>query len=127
MIAGSIGIIFLVASDQLLRFFGLNDPMVVVIGRQLLRYLSVSGLFITVALTYTGGLQGTGDTRSPLLITLVSQIAIPIGICTYFQATGDLEAHWIWLAILLGHFARGALSALRFHQERWRAIEVRVS
>ena len=45
------------------------------IGRQLLRYLSVSGLFITVALTYTGGLQGTGDTRSPLFITLVAQIA----------------------------------------------------
>ena len=37
------------------------------IGRQLLRYLSVSGLFITVALTYTGGLQGTGDTQEPAL------------------------------------------------------------
>src|SRR3954452_16440165 len=127
MIAGSIGFLFLVASDQLLNFFGLNDPMVLVIGRQLLRYLSVSGLFITVALTYTGGLQGTGDTRSPLVITLVSQIAVPLGICTYFQATGHLEAHWIWLGIVLGHFTRGALSAARFHQERWRAIEVKVS
>ena len=41
------------------------DPTVLALGRSLLRYLSVSGLFITVALTYTGGLQGTGDTRSP--------------------------------------------------------------
>ena len=37
----------------------------------LLRVLGVSGLFITVALTYTGGLQGTGDTRSPLSGLLV--------------------------------------------------------
>ena len=59
----------------LLAIFGLDDPIVVALGPQLLRYLSVSGFFITVALTFTGGLQGTGDTRSPLFITLVSQVA----------------------------------------------------
>ena len=63
------------------------------LGRQLLRYLSVSGLFITVALTYTGGLQGTGDTRSPLFITLVSQIAVPLGLCFYLA--GDRPARGV--------------------------------
>jgi putative MATE family efflux protein len=124
MIAGTIGAIFLLFSDQLLAFFGLTDPTVVLIGRQLLRYLSVSGLFITVALTYTGGLQGTGDTKSPLYITLVSQIAIPLGLCFYLQATGRLEASGIWLAIVLGHFTRCVLSAARFHQGKWRHIRI---
>ena len=63
------------------------------LGEQLLRYLSVSGLFITVALSYTGGLQGTGDTRSPLYISIVSQIVIPLGLCTVFQATRGLQPH----------------------------------
>ena len=57
------------------------------LGTQLLRYLSVSGFFITVALTYTGGLQGTGDTRSPLYITLVSQVLVPLGLCGTLQAS----------------------------------------
>ena len=92
MIAGTIGAIFLIFPEQLLAFFGLKDAMVVEIGQQLLRYLSVSGLFITVALTYTGGLQGTGDTRSPLFITLVAQIGVPLGLCFYLQATGQLAA-----------------------------------
>ena len=127
MIAGTIGLIFLLFADQLLGFFGLRDPLVVSLGRQLLRYLSVSGLFITVALTYTGGLQGTGDTRSPLYITLASQIAVPIGICTGLQMAGVLEAHWIWLAIVLGHFTRCVLSVSRFRQERWRTITVDLS
>ena len=35
--------------------------MVVDLGVQLLRYLAVSGLFVTVALAFTGGLQGTGE------------------------------------------------------------------
>jgi putative MATE family efflux protein len=126
MIAGIIGLIFLLFADQLLGFFGLKDPVVLMFGRQLLRYLSVSGLFITVALTYTGGLQGTGDTRSPLFITLVAQIAVPIGLCFYLQATGNLQASWIWLAIVLGHFTRCVLSAARFHQGRWRMIAVKV-
>jgi putative MATE family efflux protein len=124
MIAGTIGVIFLLFSSQLLAIFGLRDPIVVSLGTQLLRWLSVSGLFITVALTYTGGLQGTGDTRSPLFITLVAQIAVPLGLCFYLQATGRLEATSIWLAIVLGHFTRCVLSAARFHQGKWKYIAV---
>jgi len=124
MIAGTIGLIFLLFGEQLLGFFGLKDPTVVAIGRQLLRYLSVSGLFITVALTYTGGLQGTGDTRSPLYITLVAQIAVPLGLCFYAQAAGVLQTSWIWMAIVLGHFTRCVLSAARFHQGKWKKIAV---
>jgi Na+-driven multidrug efflux pump len=124
MIAGTIGAIFLLFSDQLLALFGLRDPIVVGLGRELLRYLSVSGLFITVALTYTGGLQGTGDTRSPLFITLVAQIGIPLGFCFALQAAGALDASRIWLAIVLGHVTRGVLSAARFHQRRWQHIAV---
>jgi putative MATE family efflux protein len=126
MIAGTIGALFLIFPEHLLAFFGLKDAMVVEIGQQLLRYLSVSGLFITVALTYTGGLQGTGDTRSPLFITLVAQIGVPLGLCFYLQATGQLAAHWIWLAIVLGHFTRCVLSVGRFHQGRWKTIAVHV-
>ena len=83
VVAATIGSLFLFIPEQLLGIFGLNDPIVVELGRQLLRYLSISGLFITVALTYTGGLQGTGDTRSPLYITLISQVALPLGLCLY--------------------------------------------
>src|SRR5256885_5598541 len=38
LIAASIGLIFLVGADYLLRFFGLTDPTVLMLGRQLLRY-----------------------------------------------------------------------------------------
>jgi MATE family, multidrug efflux pump len=123
-IAATIGAIFLLFSNQLLALFGLHEPIVVGLGRELLRYLSVSGLFVTVALTYTGGLQGTGDTRSPLFITLVAQIAVPLGLCFFLQATGHLDASKIWLAIVLGHFTRCVLSAARFHQRRWQHIAV---
>ena len=102
----------------------MNEPVVVEIGTQLLRVLGVSGLFITVALTYTGGLQGTGDTRSPLYISVVSQIMVPLGICFVIRQTGTLQPLHIWIAILIGHMTRCVLSVLRFRQGKWRGIAV---
>jgi putative MATE family efflux protein len=123
-LAAAIGILFLAIPRSLLGLFGMTDPVVVGLGVQLLRFLSVSGLFVTVALTYTGGLQGTGDTRSPLYISIVSQIVVPLGLCTLFQATRGLRPADIWTAILLGHITRCGLSVVRFRQGKWRGIKV---
>jgi putative MATE family efflux protein len=122
--AAVIGLAFLAIPRQLLAIFGMHDAAVVEIGVQLLRVLSVSGLLIAVALTYTGGLQGTGDTKSPLYISIVSQIVVPLGICFVIQRTGVLDPIDIWLAILAGHATRCALSVLRFNQGKWRTIAV---
>jgi putative MATE family efflux protein len=123
-VAAIVGALFVFVPEYLLGVFGMTEPLVTDLGEELLMYLSVSGFFITVALSYTGGLQGTGDTRSPLFISIVSQIGIPIGLCTIFQATGGLEPGEIWLAIVLGHLTRAALSVLRFRQGKWRQIAV---
>jgi putative MATE family efflux protein len=123
-VAATVGALFLLIPEHLLAIFGLHDPTVVSLGRQLLRYLAVSGFFITVALTYTGGLQGTGDTRSPLYITLVSQVLVPLGLCATLQGLGKLDAAGVWSAIVLGHFTRCSLSVLRFKQGKWRHIAV---
>jgi MATE family, multidrug efflux pump len=123
-VAAVIGALFVTIPGRLLALFGMTDPVVVGLGRQLLAFLSVSGFFITVALTYTGGLQGTGDTRSPLYISLVSQVALPLSLCAVLQATRGLHPADIWLAILLGHATRCALSVLRFRQGKWRGIRV---
>ncbi len=122
--AAIIGFFFLVFPRQLLAIFGMHEPAVVEIGVQLLRILSLSGLFIAAALTYTGGLQGTGDTKSPLYISVVSQIIVPLGICFVLQQLNTLDAIDIWLAILVGHVTRCTLSVLRFKQGKWRGIAV---
>ena len=105
----------------------MNEPMAVEIGVQLLRILSVSAIFISLALTYTGGLQGTGDTKSPLYISIISQIIIPLGICFAIQQTIGLEPWHIWISILAGHFTRCSLSIIRFNQGKWRDIEVDIN
>ena len=127
LVATLIGSLFLLIPNQLLAVFGMTDPVTVRISVELLRYLAVSGLFVCVALTYTGGLQGTGDTKGPLYISVVSQVVVPLGFCWILQETTGLSAADIWLAIVLGHVTRAGLSILRFRQGKWREIQVRVA
>jgi putative MATE family efflux protein len=122
--AAILGAVFFIFPRPLLAIFGMHGGLVVDLGVQLLRVLSLSGLFVTVALTYTGGLQGTGDTKSPLYISIISQVIVPLGICFIIQRTSRLDPIDIWIAILAGHATRCALSVLRFNQGRWRAIAV---
>ena len=125
-LAASLGLLYFFIPRQLLGIFDMHDPLVVDLGVQLLRVLSVSGLLIAVALTYTGGLQGTGDTRSPLYISIASQVIVPLGICFVLQRLGILQPLHIWFAILAGHATRCALSVWRFNQGRWRGIAVEI-
>ncbi len=124
--AAVVGLAFIVIPRQLLAVFALDQGVAYEIGRQLLAYLAVSGFFVSVALIYTGGLQGTGDTRSPLYISIVSQVVIPIGLCTWYSLGRGLQAEDIWLAIVLGHVTRAALSVIRFRQGKWRDIAVNI-
>jgi Na+-driven multidrug efflux pump len=80
-----------------------------------------------VALTYTGGLQGTGDTKSPLYISIISQLIVPLGFCFIVETIRGLNPGDIWLAILLGHATRCGLSVIRFRQGKWRGIKVDIA
>lgn len=122
-----LGTIFFIFPEQLLGIFGMTDPNAVAIGVELLRVLAVSGLFISTALTYTGGLQGTGDTKSPLFISVISQLILPLAICFVLQQTIGLKTIHIWLAILAGHITRFVLSFVRFRQGRWQSITVDIA
>jgi putative MATE family efflux protein len=124
VLAAFVGMLFLTIPERLLALFGMHDPLVQAIGKQLHAILSISGMFVTEALTFTGGLQGTGDTRSPLYIYIISQIGEPLGLFAILSATRGLSPSDIWLAILLGHATRCVLSVLRFRQGKWRAIRL---
>lgn len=123
-IALVVGALFLTVPRFLLGLFGMEDATVLALGTELLRWLAVSGLFISVALTFTGGLQGTGDTKGPLYISIISQIAVPLGLLAVLQGMRPLAPSDIWMAILCGHVTRCALSVWRFRRGAWRTIEV---
>ena len=126
-VAAGIGLLFLAIPDYLLAIFGMTDPAVLESARNCCDISRCLDCSSPSALCFTGALQGTGDTRSPLYISIVSQIGVPLGLCTVFQTTRGLTAGDIWLSIVLGHLTRCVLSVARFRLEKWRAIQVGIS
>jgi putative MATE family efflux protein len=127
--AALFGFFYLFIPHHLLALFGLTDDselMVVEIASELLRYLSLSGIFVVVSLAFTGGLQGAGDTKKPMYIAFVSQIIILLGICLVFQMQGTLSTDKVWSAILVSHFFRLVMSYIVFARGNWHDIKVEI-
>ena len=125
-VAAVVGLAFVAVPSTLLGVFGMRDAHVLEIGSELLRYLTVSGFFVTVALVYNGALQGSGDTKGPFYISVVSQIVVPLGFCAVMDAMHGLRSGDIWTAIVIGHVLRCTLGVLRFRQGKWRQIRVEI-
>lgn len=122
--AVAFGLVFWFYPDLLLGLFDVDDALVLSLGRQLLRFLAFSGIFLALALSYTGGLQGAGDTKKPMYIAFITQIVVVLGICEVLRQVGILHASYIWTAILTGHATRLILTYAVFQQGQWIHIKV---
>ncbi len=116
--------IYLFFPDVLLSFFKVTEGTTFDIGVDFLRFLSISAFFVATALTLTGGIQGAGDTVTPMYIAFISQIVVLLGLCTVFQALDMLSPRHIWFSILMAHVARMVLSVLAFRREGLTSIKV---
>ncbi len=128
--AAVFGILYWAIPGQLLNVFDLGqEPEVTELAQNFLRYLSFSGVFVVVMLAFTGGLQGAGDTVTPMIIAFVTQIGILLGICAvaYYTDWLELTPTLIWSAILTSHVSRLLLTYGVFARGKWRSLKVTLS
>jgi putative MATE family efflux protein len=125
--AVALGLLFLFVPHALLKAFFVEDELVIRLGTDFLAYLSVSGVFLACALSLTGGLQGAGDTKTPMYIAFVTQIGILLGICEVCRRLGILTPHIIWIAILVSHSTRFAITWFMFQRGGWVSKRVEIA
>ncbi|HOK54709.1 MAG TPA: MATE family efflux transporter, partial [Armatimonadota bacterium] len=71
-----------------------------------------------------GALQGAGDTRIPMLISLIANWIIRLPLAYLFAITLDLGAMGAWIAMSISASLNGVLSAIWFKWGTWRTLEV---
>jgi putative MATE family efflux protein len=114
------GILYWAIPDTLLALFAATDEPVRTYGMTFLHYLAFTGIFLALGLAFTGGLQGAGDTMSPMVIAFITQIGVLLGICLFFQYRGTLTTDIVWKAILITQFTRAVMTLIVFFHGRWR-------
>ena len=117
-----LGVLFLTQGHVFMGLFKASGEPVLSYGIEFLRFLAVSGVFLAATLAYTGGLQGAGDTKTPMWIAFVTQIGILLGLCEIFLRTGHLTTTTIWMSIVIAHIMRFMLSFYFFRRGSWSTL-----
>ena len=116
-----IGAVFLIFPQTFIRIFS-PDANVIEIGAVYLRFLSPTFGFIAFSLVLGKALNGAGDTLSPMMITLVSQLVIGLGlviVLSYF-----IGLNGVWLGIAVSNIVQGVAMWAWYHTGRWKRIKV---
>ena len=77
--------------------------------------------FMALEFALGGSVRGAGDTRSPLIITIVGLILVRVPIAFLFYYFGFSLA-WIFSALIADYFIKGVLLILRFRSRRWMKV-----
>jgi len=116
------GIVFIFA-DFFASFLA-RDPAVLTETARYLRVNMFSEPFMALSLVLGGALQGAGDTRGNMWVIVVCMWLIRLPLA-YGMAIGlGMGALGVWLAMVTSMVFQGILMALRFHQGKWRELEI---
>ena len=121
VIMAVIGAVFLIFPQTFIRIFS-PDANVIEIGAVYLRFLSPTFGFIAFSLVLGKALNGAGDTLSPMIITLVSQLVIGLGLVILLSYFIGLNG--VWLGIAVSNIVQGVAMWAWYHTGRWKRIKV---
>lgn len=126
-------VMFFVGAEPLVRFFlGENRPVTADLAVNLMRIVAFATPALAVAMILTGALRGAGDTRWPLVVTLIGFLGIRIPLA-YYLAWTPIELPLVgvivgvvgaWYAMLVETLLRAVLIALRFWHGGWKRVKV---
>ncbi|MDC0072893.1 MATE family efflux transporter [Gammaproteobacteria bacterium] len=117
---GSLGIILAIFSRDLATFF-IDDPDVVRKAVVFVWILGVMQPFMALQFSLGGAVRGAGDTKSPLVITLVGLVLIRVPLAFIVYKLG-LPVEWIFATLIADYFIQGVLLIIRFKSRRWMKV-----
>ena len=116
--------VFWFAGRPLVAVFN-DDPQVVALGANLLRWFSISFVFLSMSFVLSHAMTGGGDTVLPMVIVGVSLILFAVPVAYWLSdAWGGVQG--VWAAMAGGNVLAGVLAAGAFRLGLWRVIGERI-
>lgn len=116
-------IVFLVFPESLSRIF-VSDPEVVNYAALYLRIMAFQQPFLGIYMVYAGGIRGSGDTKTPLYVSLASTYSCRIGLGYLLGFVLGLGATGVWLGGLFDFIIRSFLIYLAYKKGNWYKIRI---
>ncbi len=119
----TIGIVFFLNSDTLIRWFS-TEPGVVEAGVLSLRIICAGYVFFAYGMVISQAFNGAGDTRTPTLMNLVCfwMIEIPLGYLLAINLGMGLAG--VCWSIAISETTLALLAILLFRRGKWKTVEI---
>ena len=115
-------------SGHLLAFFAdpiawlfIQDEEVVKFAVIFVWIFAMAQPFMALEFSLGSTLRGAGDTRSPLVITIIGLLVIrvPIAFLLYYL---EMPVQWIFATLIIDYFVKGILLITRYRSKRWMKV-----
>jgi len=114
------GVLFLLIPEQLVGLVT-QDPEAIALGATCLRITAIAQPLMAIHDTMAGALRGAGDTRSPMLVTLVGCVLMRLGACYLLAWPLGLGLVGIWIGTTLDWLLRASWITALFWRGRWKS------
>lgn len=118
----AVGVCTFIGAPWLIALFT-PDAGVRLVGAALVRICSFEQPFNAYTV-FSGGLQGAGDTRKPMIYSFVSMWCVRIFFAWFFGVFMGLGVYAIWWAMVADLGVRMLLLGRRFYKGEWTRIQV---
>jgi putative MATE family efflux protein len=123
IIMSCVGLLFYIFAEQIIDLFT-ESVDVIVIGGDYLRIMAYSQPFLALAMVFSGGLRGAGDTKTPLIYTIIHSWLVRIPSIYVLGFMLNLQTTGIWWAMTLSTVTQGLATWWKFQQGDWQKIEL---
>lgn len=96
-----------------------KDPTTILYTTDYLKINAFCEPFLALGMVLSGGLQGAGDTKTPMWITLFTNWVLRLPLAWYLVITLNMGPVGAWLAMSSSCVVMGLLTAWRFQSKAW--------
>jgi len=118
-----LGALYFLFAPQLYGLFT-DTPRVIAIGVPAFRMLAFFQIPCALMIIYPGALRGAGDTRYPLLFTLLGMMAFRLPLAWFFGHAMGWGLCGAWIGMCADMTLRATLGAWRFAHGGWKRTRV---
>lgn len=120
---GSLGVLIMVFAEELAVYFIGDQPVTVKHTVEFTYILGAMMPLMAIEMAVGGSLRGAGDTRFPLIATLLGLVGMRCGLASLATYLG-LPVFWVYASLIGDYVLKAILLTWRFYNGRWKSIVV---
>ena len=116
----ALSVVIALFADEIARYL-IDDDEVVRLTVVFIYIMALVQPLMAVEFTLGGCLRGAGDTRFPLMTTMIGLCGVRVGLAAIFVLL-DFSVEWIYAALIGDYIVKAIMLLYRFHGGKWQRV-----